>query len=97
MARHFIVNFCGKKSAAYRVETGVPQGSVFDPVLFNIFINNIPKSRKSGFAVYANDTRYSHPRGVPPYACVGYKPILMTFCSSLWTGRCQSILINLRR
>jgi len=56
MNRFFIVSFCGAKSAAYSVDAGVPQESVVGPVLFNIFINDIPKSRNSGLAVYADDT-----------------------------------------
>jgi len=54
MDRYFLVNFCGQKSAAYSVDAGVSQGSVLGPML--LFINDIPKSRNSGLAVYADDT-----------------------------------------
>jgi len=54
--RSFKVSFCGEMSEAYGIRAGVPQGSVLGPVLFNIFINDIPKSRNSGLAVYADDT-----------------------------------------
>jgi len=93
--RRFVVNFCGEKSSAYRVEAGVPQGSVLGPILFNIFINDIPKSRKSSLAVYADYT--THLRGAPLYSRVTCKHTLMTSCSSSWTGRCPSIQINRRR
>jgi len=56
MDRRFVVSFSGEKSTAYRVEAGVPQGSVLGPILFNVFINDIPKSRNSELAVYADDT-----------------------------------------
>jgi len=59
MDRYFVVNFCDKKSAAYSMDAGVSQGSVLGLVLFNIFINDIPKSRNSGLAVYADDTAVS--------------------------------------
>jgi len=51
-----VVSFCGQKSSAYSVDARVPQDSVLGPVLFNIFVNDIPKSRNSGLAVYVDDT-----------------------------------------
>jgi len=51
--RKFIVNFNGAESTSYNANASVPQRSVLGSVLFNIYINDIPKSRKTGLAVYA--------------------------------------------
>ena len=45
------------KSTMKLVSTGVPQGSIVGPLLFNICINDIVKtSSKFAFILYADDT-----------------------------------------
>ena len=45
------------KSAVLSITTGVPQGSIIGPLLFNVYINDIIKSSaKFSFILYADDT-----------------------------------------
>ena len=45
------------KSSIQSIKTGVPQGSIVGPLLFNIFVNDIIKSsKKFNFILYADDT-----------------------------------------
>ena len=45
------------KSCSHPVSCGIPQGSVFGPLIFNILINDIPKATsKFKVIIYADDT-----------------------------------------
>ena len=45
----------GKSSQKYPVNTGVPEGSIFGPTLFLLYINDLPDNIIYNIAIYADD------------------------------------------
>jgi len=57
------VNFNGQSSTSSYITCGVPQGSILGPLLFLLYINDLPRcSNSSHFIIFADDTNiiFSH-------------------------------------
>ena len=49
----------GKSSQEYPDDAGIPQGSIFGPEIFLLYINDLPDDVICGNAIYADTTLYS--------------------------------------
>lgn len=65
VGRQQSVNLQGMKSRPVEVISGVPQGTVLGPLLFLMYINDLPDGLKSNVCLFADD-------------CVIYRPIAST-------------------
>ena len=57
VGRTQVVSVNGKRSFVGNVKSGVPQGSVLGPVLFLLFINDMPDCVRSFCQLFADDTK----------------------------------------
>ena len=53
--RRFYVEFKGKKSRRRNQKNGLPKGSVFSPVLFNVYTNNQPVQNETRCVIFVDD------------------------------------------
>jgi ribonuclease P/MRP protein subunit RPP40 len=60
-----VVRVNGATSHAAQVLSGVPQGSVLGPVLFVIYVNDMPARVSSSIRLYADDTKLYRPISSP--------------------------------
>ena len=58
--RSQVVKVNGVESESAPVLSGIPQGSVLGPILFVIYINNLPEAVRSEVFLYADDTKILH-------------------------------------
>lgn len=54
--RNFRVHIDNESSNLFNIQAGVPQGSVLGPILFLVYLNDIPKQPRTHLACFADDT-----------------------------------------
>ena len=95
--RRACVVYQNHKSRSFRVRQGVPQGSVFGPVLFSLFINDLPASLPSSVSCsfYADDLAICS-TSLVPNVLEPHKELCFDWSAVLSTGVFLSIRANVR-
>ena len=79
----------GKKSKTAPVTSGIPQGSVLGPLLFPVYVNDLPDMLDSNIQLFADDTKiYRTIRSQSDTLAMQNETKLMTWSS------CLSILLS---
>ncbi|KAL4141647.1 hypothetical protein QTP88_004249 [Uroleucon formosanum] len=102
--RQFSVKINDNFSVPRTISAGVPQGSKLGPILFNIFISDIPQSPRTNIALFADDTTiYSESRNVEAITnnLQDHLNLLATWCNS-WkihinASKSSAVIFSLRR
>ncbi|KAL4112785.1 hypothetical protein QTP88_016514 [Uroleucon formosanum] len=102
--RQFSVKINDNFSVPRTISAGVPQGSKLGPILFNIFISDIPQSPRTNIALFADDTTiYSESRNVEAIInnLQDHLNLLATWCNS-WkihinASKSSAVIFSLRR
>lgn len=68
--RSFTVGYKSAESSRRPILAGVPQGSLIGPVLFNLYINDMPSTPNTELAVYADDTAVMAQSARPAQLCL---------------------------
>lgn len=97
------VAFCGSFSAPFSPQSGVPQGSVLGPLLFNVFINDLGENLRSSYLLFADDLKiYAKIRSLCDDLVLQNDLVrLSEWCDRnelrLNIGKCKFISFNIKR
>lgn len=87
--RYFQVVLVEGVSSIYRIYTGVPQGSVLGPTLYQLFTADIPNAADITIVTFAEDTAFLCSHENPDQAVNNLQTMLNSFQSWLNTWRVQ--------
>ena len=88
----------GKSSQEYPVDAGVPPGSILDPALFLLYINDLFDDVICDIAIYADDTTLSILSAIRHLICgnnINWLLNLNLIYETLWTEAGSGLLISI--